>query len=355
MKPARILLVAGGTGGHILPCLALQKYLQKKRVFHKIATSSIDTFGTKHTLPLPVLPNKKRCVVFIKSLINHTKAYRDFIKKNTPTHIIFFGSIYCLPALFAYILYRLSGQKCRLILHEQNALLGRMHRLAQFFAHDIALGFEKTLGISPLSKHKKRYVGTPIREAFYNHRPQATSQKTQSLLIVGGSQGANFFASQVFLKFLYYLDTHSTLTIYHQTPSPFVSGVRHFYQKLGINAQVSTFFTNMDEILPKVDAVISRAGGSTLAEIIACKTPSILIPYPLATDKHQKKNAQLLAKSGAALFLPQNVVTPHTLGALVQKLLHDKKLRANMRRSMTKAHCKNPCQRIHQILKDDKC
>ena len=353
MKPVRkrVLLIAGGTGGHTLPCLALQKYLEKKRVFHRVVTSNTDDFKAKGTLHLPVLPKKKHGIAFVKELLAHVKAYRDFIKKNAPTHIILFGSVYCFPALIAYTLHRISGKKCRLILHEQNALLGRMHRISQFFAHSIALSFQKTQGISPLARHKTHYVGTPIRSQFYGRKSEKTPKKHKSLLIVGGSQGANFFASQIFLKFLYSLDAHNYLTVYHQTPAPFVSSVRHFYRKLGVNAQVSTFFANMDEILPKVDGIISRAGGSTLAEIIACKIPSILIPYPLATDKHQKKNALFLAKKGAALFLQQNAVTPQVLGALVQKLLHDKNLRTNMCKSMAKIHCKNPCEKIHEILK----
>ena len=349
---AHILLVAGGTGGHTLPCLALHGHLQKKRIPHKIITNDTTHFPAKHTLHLPVLPQKTQCFAFLKSVISHTKACKSFMHESRFTHIVLFGNVYGLPALLAYITQRISGQKCHLILHEQNALLGRMHRLTQFFAHKIALGFKKTQGISPLARHKAFYVGTPIRASFYkktHNNPPASKQK--SLLIVGGSQGANFFASQIFLKFLYSLDSHKSLLIYHQTPAPFVSSLRHFYQKLGVNAQVSTFFKNIDEILPKVDGVISRAGGSTLAEILACKTPAILIPYPFATDKHQKKNAQLLAKNGAALFITQSAVTPQTLSALAQKLLFDKDLRKNMRKNMEKMHRSNPCERICQLLK----
>jgi len=345
-----ILLCAGGTGGHIFPSVAFSQYLREKRISSTVITNNPDMFPAhRNTHAVPMIRFKGTFLKFLKQIWDNTRKALNTLQKSKPSHIVLFGSIYCLPTFLAYLLWRAQGKNCRLILHEQNVVLGRMHRLAQFFAYRVALSFPKTRKVSSLTKSRTHHTGNPIRKKFRAPSP-SRSKDTYKVMIVGGSQGAVFFASKQFLKYIYQLDIPSeNLEIFHQAPSPFVSGIRHFYRKCGITAHVQPFFHDMSDLLPQCHAIISRAGGSIIAEILETQTPAILVPYPRATDQHQLHNAQYLAKHAASFCIQEPDATPVVIGESLKSLLVRSKVRKKSISNMRKLIRKNSCSLLFQL------
>ena len=350
-KNKLVLLVAGGTGGHTIPCSVLTNYLKQKRVKTCVVSDSETLFSAPNKLfiHLSALPQKKLSLCFVKDLMKKALFCFKLLREKKPSHIVLFGNIYCLPMLIAHIGTLFCFQSSKLILQEQNIVLGRFHRLAQYFAHKIALGFPHTKNVACILQKKAIHTGTPVRLHTHTDSKQKTN-KQKSLLILGGSQGANFFASQRFLNLFYECESMHLCKVFHQVPAPFVSTVQHFYKKIGVTAEVTPFFSNIETLLPHMTAIISRAGGSTLAEALSHGIPMLLVPYRYATDHHQRENASFLTQNNVALMLEEDDATPEALSECIKKLLNSEKTRLSMKKKMRTFSCKYSCQKIYKML-----
>ena len=161
-KELSVLFSAGGTGGHVVPCAVLYRYL-KKHARRTVITDQTHWFA--ESSGIFASPYLKRTRSIFKSIVVLTKERLAIIKEQKPTHIICFGSLYCMPSFLAFLIWRLQGHSCKLLLHEQNAILGRMHQLMQYFASTIFTAFPTVQKISPLCTRKVVMVGTPTRSA----------------------------------------------------------------------------------------------------------------------------------------------------------------------------------------------
>ncbi len=347
MQP--IVIAAGGTGGHFFPAEALAaEFLArgqpivlmtdarsgalKSQVFAGHDTHVLKGAGLAGRGTIKAL----RAMVALSAGIFQA---RRVLRRIDAAAIVGFGGYPCVaPVLAARTLRR----RPRLVLHEQNAVLGRANRFLTKFADALALGFANTKRMPqtlPL-----RVTGNPVRPAIAaldGTAYQPPSDGPIDLLVVGGSLGARVFSDVVPAALIALPeDLRTRLRIVQQCRPEDVSRVGAAYAEAGIAADLSPFFSDMPERYAAAHVVIARAGASTCAELAAIGRPAILVPLPGAIDDHQSANARALENAGAALVIPQPQFTPATLAATLTKMLNDPV------RLAASAHAATTCARL---------
>ena len=211
-------------------------------------------------------------------------------------------------------------------IHEQNAVLGRANRLLASRVDRIATSYPKSEGLPVETAAKVRFTGMPVRAAIAavggRPYPPLTADGAISLLVIGGSQGAHVFSSVV-PGALGRLDEglRARLRVSQQCRPEDLEQTRDRYQKLGIDADLETFFDDLPERLSAAHLLICRAGASTVAETQVAGRPAILVPYPYAIDDHQTRNAHAVDKAGGGWLMPEPSFTPSALAARLDSLL----------------------------------
>jgi UDP-N-acetylglucosamine--N-acetylmuramyl-(pentapeptide) pyrophosphoryl-undecaprenol N-acetylglucosamine transferase len=322
------VLAAGGTGGHMIPAHALAEELLLRG--HRVALITDDR-GAR----IPGLFEKAQVHVLPAGRIGGgpigwLKAGRDILTGRTmalrlyetflPSAVIGFGGYPALPALLAARSDRIPS-----LVHEQNAVLGRVNRLMAGKVDAIATAYEEVQRLPAKARDKVRLVGNPVRDEVIALRDQPFPVLTEDgvfrLLVTGGSQGASIL-SQVVPEGLGLLPEHfrRRLQVTQQCRAEDIEEVRARYASLGIPAELATYLPDLPERLGWSHLVIGRAGASTIAELTAAGRPAILVPLPGATDDHQTHNAREMAKAGGARMIPQDRFTPVELAKQMQKL-----------------------------------
>jgi len=246
-----------------------------------------------------------------------------------PDAVVGFGGYPAFPALLAA-----SSLNVPTILHEQNAVLGRVNRLLAAEAAAIATAYEQVDRLKSRFAKKTVLVGNPVREevARLGEAPLPPFDETAPLkiLITGGSQGASVLG-QVVPEALAALapSLRHRLQIVQQCRPDDIDVVRARYAELGIPADLSTYITDMPDKLADAHLVIGRAGASSIAELTAAGRPAILVPLPSATDDHQTANAREMARAGGARMIAQSDFTPDTLARQIEALAEDPEALAN--------------------------
>jgi UDP-N-acetylglucosamine--N-acetylmuramyl-(pentapeptide) pyrophosphoryl-undecaprenol N-acetylglucosamine transferase len=211
------------------------------------------------------------------------------------------------------------------VIHEQNAVLGRVNRLMATRVDAIATSYEKIDRLPPRASERVELVGNPVRDSVLRIREQPYPPLSEDgifrLLVTGGSQGASIL-SNVVPDGLGLLPEHyrRRLQVTQQCREDDIEQVRARYAELGIPADLATYLPDLPERLAWCHLVIGRAGASTIAELTAAGRPAILIPLPSATDDHQTANAREMARSGGARVISQKGFTPVELAKQMQKL-----------------------------------
>ncbi|WP_118858374.1 undecaprenyldiphospho-muramoylpentapeptide beta-N-acetylglucosaminyltransferase [Sphingomonas mesophila] len=332
-----VILAAGGTGGHMIPAHALAAEL--KRRGHGVALIT-DERGAKipglfDGVPIHILPAGRlgggplgmiRAAFAIASGRGQAKRlYRAF----PPDVVVGFGGYPALPALLAA-----SARDIPTILHEQNAVLGRVNRFLAGEAAAIATAYADVERLKPRHRDKTVLVGNPVREAVARlgeaPLPPFDELAPLKILVTGGSQGASVLG-KVVPAGLGALEPalRRRLQIVQQCRPDDIEAVRARYAELGIPAELSTYIADMPAKLADCHLVIARAGASTIAELTAAGRPAILIPLPSATDDHQTVNAREMARAGGARMIAQSEFTPDTLAAQIAALAGDPEALAN--------------------------
>lgn len=305
MTQPHILIAAGGTGGHVFPGIAIAHALQqqgaqvswlasaqgKEKAWVEQAQLPVHTV---HVQPLRGSGLKRR-LQFPKQLITAVHQSIKIIKQLQPDLILGLGGFVSGPAgLAAFCTHK------PLALHEQNSIAGLTNRT---LAHLASLLFESVPNTFKPTRARCIFSGNPVRAdiAAIQKKLKGTPQQ---LLILGGSQGARVF-NQVIPEFIARLPKQERPEIWHQAGQAEAVSLRERYQQLGINARVDAFIQNMPEAYQFADVLISRAGATTLAELVATRIPAILVPLPHAVDDHQTQNARSLSDRGAAILMPQ--------------------------------------------------
>jgi len=309
------LLVAGGTGGHLFPALALREALLARGWSVHIATDPrVGDFvkgvpaEETHRIPAATISGGSP-VQMLRSVATMTKgvmAARGLLKRLRPTIVVGFGGYPTVPPVIAAKLGRTP-----IVVHEQNAVVGRANKLLIRLGATLATGFDKPKG----GERAKRqvHVGNPVRNAIAEAaRSYAAPEAGEAfrLLVFGGSQGAHAFSELVpGAVALLAEDQRRRLEVVQQARPEDLSATRAAYSGLGVAALVEPFFTDMGQKLAAAHLVICRAGASTVAELAAVGRPAILIPYPYALDHDQAENARMLSEAGGGWLMMQNELT----------------------------------------------
>jgi UDP-N-acetylglucosamine--N-acetylmuramyl-(pentapeptide) pyrophosphoryl-undecaprenol N-acetylglucosamine transferase len=328
MIPRHFVLAAGGTGGHMIPAHALAAELVGRG--HHVALIT-DERGARFPglfagVPVHILPAGRLAggpIGWLRALrqISVGRAMaRRLYESFTPSAVIGFGGYPALPALLAA---HRSG--IATLIHEQNAVLGRVNRFLSGRVDAIATAYEQVDRLAPKNRHKLHLVGNPVREEIVALRnqpfPALTPDGIFRILVIGGSQGASIL-SRVVPAGLGLLPDHfrRRLQVTQQCRPEDIETVREQYAGLGIPADLSTYMSDIPERLAWSHLVIGRAGASTVAELTVAGRPAILIPFAAATDDHQTANAREMVKAGGARMIQQKQFTPIELAKQMQKL-----------------------------------
>lgn len=324
----RILLAAGGTGGHMFPAQALAETLKAEGWEIALIT---DERGRKHAghIPAdPVLDVKaatlsprrpvKAAFGVIKLMQGTTQAW-SFMRDWKPDVVVGFGGYPSFPALQA-------AQRLRVpyVLHEQNAVLGRVNRLFAQKAHGLASGFETVTQCPEGAVHI--YTGNPLRGQIIKAIPKTYSapKRMINLLIVGGSLGAKLISETVPEAIADLPENmRKRLHVVQQTRSEHLEATRKTYAAAGVKALCEPFFDDIETHLAKAHYVIGRAGASSVSEIAVMGKPSLLVPLGIAMDDHQTANAQTLSRHNAADILPESDFTAKSVKTLLERRLSD--------------------------------
>ena len=327
-KSKRLLLAAGGTGGHMFPAQALAEEMIKAGWEAALIT---DARGEKLAGNFPSGPqltiaaasiNPKRPLASVKGVLTILKGMRQskaFIKDWQPDVVAGFGGYPAFPAVKAA-----QGLGIPTLLHEQNAVLGRVNRALSKGANVLACGFDR---IEKCAVPEKLIVtGNPLRSQIMESVPKAyrSPTKTINVLIVGGSLGAKLI-SETMPKALALLPDalRARLSVVQQTRKESLETAQQVYSAAGITAHCETFFHNIETELAKAHYVIGRAGASSVSEIAVMGKPSLFVPLGIAMDDHQTMNAQSLKDLDAADILPELEFTPEKIAHILELRLND--------------------------------
>ncbi|MGF1475019.1 MAG: undecaprenyldiphospho-muramoylpentapeptide beta-N-acetylglucosaminyltransferase [Geminicoccaceae bacterium] len=319
----RVIIASGGTGGHMFPAIALGEALGKRRwqVGYTVDQRGRRYLGHEDHLIVPSASPSGSLARRLKALIK--LAYGVVVStvwllRRRPSAVAAFGGYASVPTGIAATLLLVP-----LLLHEQNAVLGRAHRLFARWARVLALTFADTKHL-PEAKVRVEITGNPVRSGFAPGDQAQASSDRRRLFVMGGSQGARVLSEAVPAAVaLLPADLRTGLQVVQQCRAEDLEAVRQAYAELGLEAEVATFFDDVPAQLAAADLVISRAGASSIAELLVTGSPSILIPFAAAADDHQTANARVLAVAGAALLIPQNEVDGPRLAAPLAELLGD--------------------------------
>jgi UDP-N-acetylglucosamine--N-acetylmuramyl-(pentapeptide) pyrophosphoryl-undecaprenol N-acetylglucosamine transferase len=328
-----IIIAAGGTGGHFFPAEALALTLSGRGYRPVLmtdgrsagSTSSAFAQGDRHVLPGAGIAGRgvTKGIKAVGALTAGTFAAARILRGLNAGAIVGFGGYPSVPPVVAA---RLSRLGLPIILHEQNAVLGRANRAMCRMATVLALSAEPTTGLPEGAR--TALVGNPVRPAIaalatLPYLPPDEDGPI-NLLVTGGSLGARVL-SEVVPQALVALpaDLRARLRVVQQARQEDGAGVRAAYETAGILAEVRPFFTDIPRHLGEAHLVIARAGASTTAELAVAGRPAILVPLPHAIDDHQTANAAALGEVGAAWVLPQPQFTPDVLTARLVTLFRD--------------------------------
>jgi UDP-N-acetylglucosamine--N-acetylmuramyl-(pentapeptide) pyrophosphoryl-undecaprenol N-acetylglucosamine transferase len=248
---------------------------------------------------------------------------KSLYREHSPDAVVGFGGYPAFPSLLAA-----SARKVPTVLHEQNAVMGRVNRLLASDAEAIGTAYEQIDRLKPKYKKKVVLVGNPVREEIARLGelpfPAYDEYAPLKILVTGGSQGASVLG-QVVPEGLGLLDPslRRRLQVVQQCRPDDIEKVRKQYFDLGIPAELMTYIEDMATKLSDCHLMIGRAGASTIAELTAAGRPAILIPFAAATDDHQTANAREMVKAGGARAIQQSNFTPEVLARQIEALAMD--------------------------------
>ena len=326
----KVILAAGGTGGHMFPAEALAGELRARGVavalvtdrrgggfggdLTQVETHLISAGGIAGGNPL------KRVRGLGMLALGWLQARRLVAASNADA-AVGFGGYASVPTVLAA-----SRAGLRVVLHEQNAVAGRANRMLAGRADAIATGFAQARGLADADLAKTKMTGNPVRaeicEIARHPYPLPGGGDAINLLVIGGSLGAQVFNSVVPAAVQRLPeDLRARLRVTQQVPGEELDVVRQAYQACNVRAVLAGFFDDLPKRLAEAHLVISRAGASTVAELMSAGRPAVLVPYPHGVDDHQTANAQALADAGGGWLMPQAALTPDALAARLESLL----------------------------------
>jgi len=353
-----VMLAAGGTGGHVIPALTVARLLKARRpawtcvavsgqrgMPERLWDASVVTLETVPTQPWPRGLELVDVRYWWRQGVSAVRIAR-LLKRHRPGVVVGFGGYVAGPTV---MLAKLLGIPT--VIHEQNVFPGRTTRLLVRWADRVAVSFEETRRHLP-SRAAVTVTGNPVRPEVEGHTRAAAAKSFELspsqpiLLITGGSQGSHCL-NEVSVEALARLTPaqRRMFQVIHLTGPHDGSWVTERYRSLGITARVHPFLSTMGPAYAAATLVVARAGATTVAELVATATPSVLVPYPHA-GAHQAVNAQWLARHAGALVLDQAVFTPERFLDVIVPLLTDPERLQAMRAALSRLATPGAAERM---------
>ena len=355
----RVLIAAGGTGGHIFPALVVAEELRRRSKGRASSADSdaahepggrartavlmdadpengsrglsqIEFLGTRRGLESRLIPaagfplrtvhaaglkgigglqKLKNLLVLPQSAMETAQVLREF----QPDVVVGMGGYLAGPAMLAAALSDIPT-----LLVEPNAVPGFTNRVLAPLVRLAAVGFEEA---APYYGLKARVTGHPVRKGFFELRPKK-HVPPYTVLVLGGSQGSKAINDCVVKCFELLSGDAARWRFVHQTGERDFDAIAEAYRARGISAEASPFIEDMPQAFARADVVVSRSGAITVAELAAAGKAAVLIPFPQAADRHQSANAEVLARTGAARVIDQGRLTPVRLLSELQDLFN---------------------------------
>jgi len=324
---APVLIMAGGTGGHVFPALAVARALREQN-------ETVVWLGTERGLESRVVPadglplelvrvsglRRKGALSWVLAPFKLLIAIWDavsIVRRVQPKVVLGMGGFASGPGGFAAWLLRRP-----LVIHEQNAAAGLTNRLLAGMAREVLQAFPGAFS----AKVAARTIGNPVRADIFDVTDPATRVSTDGnvrLLVLGGSQGA-LVLNKTVPAAVRALSNIAAIDIWHQSGPSTYEAAQQAYADAEVEARVEPFIEDMKSAYEWADIVVCRAGALTIAELAAAGVGSLLVPYPSAVDDHQTKNGQVMVDAGAAILIPQADLTSQSLAAELRPLLEDR-------------------------------
>ena len=322
------VLAAGGTGGHLIPAFALAVELERRGHHAALITDDRGSRlpGRPHTLVSHVLPagrfgkNPLHWPKGVDAVFEGKRMALRLFESFQPSAVIGFGGYPSLPALWAATSAGIPS-----VIHEQNAVLGRVNRFLAGRVDAIATSYREVDRLAEKHAGKVHLVGNPVRAEVLALReqpfPAFSADGLLRVLVTGGSQGANIL-SAVVPDGLAMLPPalRGRLQVTQQCRPEDIDAVRARYAGHEIPAELGTYFEDMASRLADSHLFIGRAGASTIAELTAVGRPAILVPLPIATDDHQAANTREICALGGARMIRQDRFTAVELAKQIQAI-----------------------------------
>lgn len=353
----RAIIVAGGTGGHIYPAIAIIKKIQEKE-----PDSEFLYIGTTDRMEKDIIPklgikffgiemhglNRKNILSnfkIIKMFFNAVSIAKKKIEEFSPDIVIGAGGYVTAPVLYA-------AHKCGIptLIHEQNSIPGLSNKFVGNFADKICVSLPNSLKLFP--KNKVCYTGNPRSEEIVSTEVMKKSKigfddAKKLVVVVMGSLGSTTMTKKI--KELIPGFNNKGYQVLVITGKDYYDEYKDI--KISKNVQIVPFMDNLINLLKDSDLIISRAGASTISEITAIGLPAILVPSPYVTNNHQYKNAKELSDNGACIIVSEDEFTKEIVLNKIDKLFDDKSFYDNMSKSSQKLGILDSATRIYQEAK----
>ncbi len=327
----RVIVAGGGTGGHVIPALAIAQELRSRY------QAEVIFVGTRRGIETRLVPaagfdlrlievgalKRVQLATRLKTLLNLPQALRasaQLVREIRPDVMIGVGGYASGPAMLVAALMNVPT-----VAFEPNVVPGLANRLLAPTIRAAAVHFPQTC-------HYFRngdVTGVPVRREFF-HLPDRPNPAAPTLLVFGGSQGAHAINQAMLAALPKLMEAMPEIHIIHQTGEKDYAEAQAAYLSAQVSAEVSPFIDDMPTAFARADLLLCRSGASTVAEVTAAAKPAIFIPLPTAADDHQWHNAATLAVAGAARLLPQSELSPERLVQEIAPLLRDPAARSHM-------------------------
>ena len=328
MASLTIVIAGGGTGGHLYPGIAVAREIQRR-----VPAARISFAGTSRGLESRIVPREGFDLDLIRAAGIKGKSIAARVRgavlvpaglfdawrllgKRRPDVVIGVGGYSSGPVVLAAAMRRIPT-----MVLEQNAVPGLTNRMLAPFVRAAAVTYAQTLSFFG----RRGFVtGNPVRAEFFESSEfEVRPSNFRRVLVLGGSQGAHAINMAMVAAAPRLVRGLPGLEVVHQTGERDLAKVREEYERAGVSARAESFFDTVAREMTTADLVICRAGATTLAELAAAGRPAVLIPFPAATDDHQRKNAKVLADAGAAVLIVEADLSPEKLGDEAGAILAD--------------------------------
>ena len=340
MKKNKILIITGGTGGHVIPALNFFNYLKdnSKNVFlitdnrghkyiHNTDKKKIYKIYSSHlngNINFKLLGLIKLIIGFFQSLIIYLKLQ--------PKTIISFGSYASFAPLICFVLFKFFF-KTKLYLHEQNSLIGQTNKLFSKKANKIFVNFDKEYSSLNKYKDKIHIVGLPQKKINQNFNyKENRNENNINFLIFAGSQG-----SLDIIDFFYKITNEITklpnlkkINFIVQCPKKMQNQVKNLLINNNFNFEIKSFFNDFEDILSKTKIAICRSGAGTINDLINYKIPAIILPLPSSKNNHQFENAKVLSEIGCAILADKDTKELDKIILFIRNVIDDKRFNKSL-------------------------